>query len=104
MIRTFALGGYDSCMNFDQSFGNSHSQTKPSIAAADIRPTLFKWLKQPVNDFRGHPDAVVFELQNQATLGIVRSRDGNMAPGRTELGGIVQDITKDLLQAGGVGL
>src|ERR1700728_2481401 len=92
MTRAFALGGYGSCMDFYQGFGDRHPQTQATVPAADISSALLKWLKEPIDDFRSHPDAIVLEFQNQAALDIICSRNGDVTAGCTELGGVVQDI------------
>src|SRR5271163_4957818 len=84
-------------MDVHQGLGDSHAKTQPSVPV-DVG-TLFERLKEAAQYLRAHPNTIIPERKNDSSLCIIRTGNGNVASALSELGGIVQDIAKYLLQA-----
>ena len=95
---TAALGGYCAAVPFDRRLGDGKAKTQPPelLRNAGILPKRFEqidrffWIKAP---------AIVRHLEDNPLGAFISRSDFDLTAFRRELGGILQKIPKNLLQA-----
>src|SRR5207237_8876040 len=100
---TFALHPNFPGTQIDNAFEDGETETEPAVAIGYAAPALFEGVENARLQFAIDADTGIGEIDDDVMLRVIACANTELAAGRSKFDRILDDVPKNLLQAGGIG-